>query len=144
MDSICSNTYGILLYSRACSSHIFLALFVTAIKPYRNDVYNCVDTALTLLLAMIYSSILSFDIANIKETRHVKATLQMSFVLAALSLVYLFFICVYWVLTHRVVNDRLLYGTRIDRIKARSTQESEYTIPYRLFNPEDCDLTDTM
>ena len=86
---------------------IVLALIVIVVKPYRNIVYNRVDTVLILLLAMVYSSILIYNIASVKESRHVKATLSMSFIVAALPLVYLFFICVYWVLTRSLVQDRL-------------------------------------
>ena len=119
---------------------IVLALIVIVVKPYRNTIYNRVDTVLILLLAMVYSSILSYNIASVKESRHVKATLSMSFIVAALPLVYLFLICVYWVLTRSLVQDRLLYGTRIGRwIKTRSTSYSEIDIPYRLLNPEDCE-----
>ena len=119
---------------------LVLALIVIVVKPYRNTVYNRVDSVLILLLAMVYSSILSYNIASVKESRHVKATLSMSFIVAALPLVYLFLICVYWVLTRSLVQDRLLYGTRIGRwIKTRSTSYSEIDIPYRLLSPEDCD-----
>ena len=119
---------------------IVLALIVIVVKPYRNTIYNRVDTVLILLLAMVYSSILSYNIASVKESRHVKVTLSMSFIVAALPLVYLFLICIYWVLTRSLVQDRLLYGTRIGRwIKTRSTSYSEIDIPYRLLSPEDCD-----
>ena len=35
---------------------------------------NCVDTVLIFLLAMVYFSILSYNMASVKESRHVKAT----------------------------------------------------------------------
>ena len=89
---------------------------------------------------MVYSSILSYNIASVKDSQHIKVTLMMSFIVAALPLVYLCFICVYWVLTRSLVQDRLLYGTRIGRwIKTRSTSYSEIDIPYGLLNPEDCE-----
>ena len=116
---------------------ILLALFIAIIKPYQNAIYNRVDTVLILLLAMIYSSILSYNIASAKESRFIKPTLLITFIVAVVPLVYLFIICLYWILTRRLVQDKLLYGTRIHRwINKRGSSTPDTDIPYRMLDSE--------
>ena len=113
------------------------ALIFAIVKPYKNNIYNIVDSVLFGVLALIYITILYgylFLIVVAGDATWIWAILDL---LSSLPLVYISGLLLYWIFT-RTIFIRKCWRVTAQKVKnmiCRKNAANDHSIPHRLENP---------
>ena len=132
-------THSVTYYAMATIVLIIVAMLLAIVQPYKAEfaTYNAVDSVLILTIAMWYGTAVFFITASVTSDRLLHKTVIVSFLIAALPLLYLVVIFLHWIYSHMGVGQRLVerIKSQIGRfcIQEHGTRLDE-TLPDRLIN----------
>ena len=131
--AVYATTLSALFYAVGLLILIALAASVAIIQPYRQDlaVYNAVDIVLILTLAACFGSVVCMFMTH----TYSKIFLAVSFIMAILPLVYLFYIFLRWLVTQRSVQQKLFQRFRTWR--QNNQRQLLCDLPDRIVNPDE-------
>ena len=118
---------------------IIVAMLLAIVQPYKAEftAYNAVDSVFILTIAMWYGTAVFFNTATATSQGLLDKTVIVSFLIAAIPLLYLVVIFLRWIYSHTGVGQRLVKSIKrqIGRfcIQEHSIQLEE-SLPDRLIN----------
>ena len=130
-------TNSVAYYATAMSVLIGVTMLLAIFQPYKAEfrTYNAVDSGFILTLAMWYVTALFFSKTPVKSHKLLDATVVVSFLLAALPLLYLVVIFGHWIFSRTGAGQRLVQSIKshIGRVcrRTRGTRLEE-SLPDRL------------
>ena len=132
-------TNSVAFYAMATIVLIIVAMLLAIVQPYKAEftAYNAVDSVFILTIAMWYGTAVFFNTATATSQGLLDKTVLVSFLIAAIPLLYLVVIFLRWIYSHTGVGQRLVKSIKrqIGRfcIQEHSIQLEE-SLPDRLIN----------
>ena len=112
-------------YPFAATLSLLVAMIITVVQPYRNHIYNKLDTCLLLTFTFGYIAATAYALSPIEK---MNTTLVVMMILTCISLLsYLASLIIYWTIPHRLKEQIKIYV--LDNIYHRSrsiTQDEDF------------------
>lgn len=145
-------TLSVYLYAFAAVALIMFSIIISLLKPYKDKwkIYNTLDPAMILVIAMSYGAVLCVDVASEKAFEFVYFSAAVLFITVSLPLLYITGMVLFWLVKHRstlVQIVKLLKAMKLCQVSSEheTLDESECApVLHRLEHPDQYDSTADM